>query len=224
MSAPATLGQVYCTDEDLALRAPQDFAALAPVRLAGGVDGTFSGASPWVLASASVDFLACGIPAGSTVVRLTKQGTFAAPGELFAVDQVGAGSATLRRLGFPPGVGIPPAPAAGLAGVSFEVRTFANAIDTASYDANKFFGIDPNVPSKDPARLYDARELQQFTVLTVLRRAYIAAAKAKSEDFALKLADVSGELDDLRSRLIVHWGPQGQGDAPNSVFSARLRR
>ena len=58
----------------------------------------------------------------------------------------------------------------------------------------------------------------------MLRRAYIDAARAKAEDYADKLALVTQDLDDLRSRLILHWGPLASGDPPNSVFSARTRR
>lgn len=210
----------YCKDEDIALRAPQDYFAIANTRLTKGFDGVFQAGSPWVLTSPTVDFSTMGIAAGS-IVQLSK-GSFG-NGELFAVDSVGANSVWLRRPGQTYGIGLPP----GLNNtgpITFDCRTFGSTIDAASYDAKKFFGVDENIPIKSSARLYDQRELQQFTVLTVLRRSYIAADKAKAEDFDLKLGLVTQELEDLRSRLLVHWGALAAGDPPNSVFSARLRR
>lgn len=220
---PAPLAVVYCTDEDIAIRAPQDFVALCPKwqRLAFGADG---GLDPggWVLSSATVDFEANGVAPGH-VVALAKPGAFSPEGDLFAVDSVAGKSATLRRLGRPGGGGQPPA-AAGAAGVKFEVRTYGPQIDNASYDANKFFGIDPNLASKAPDKLYEPRELRQFVALTVLRRMYAAADKVAAGDYDLKLGLVAQELTDLRGRLQLQWGPQGEGQPPNSVLGARTRR
>ena len=225
MSAPATLATVYCTDEDLAVRAPQDFAQFAPksLKLAAGTDGIFASGSPWILTSGSVSFATAGV-GSNNVVQLVKTGTFDPPGELFAVDSVSAGTATLRRLGLGLNIGQPPAPSAGLTGVSFRIYTFAPQIDNASYDCNKIFGIDPNITARTPGYLYDLRELQQFVVLTVLRRLYIAADKQAAGDFDLKLGLVTEELADVKSRLVVHWGAVAAGNPPNSVMSCRTRR
>lgn len=223
------LSSVYCTDEDVARRAWGDYAALCPPgqKLAAGTDGVFYADDRWTLASASADFLAQGVAAGN-VVRLSQaQGAgsaFAPGGELFAVASVATGQVTLRRLGQAAGVGQPPAPAAGLTGVVFSVPTFGPQVDVASYDANQFFGIDANILAKSPARLYDQRELQSYTVLTVLKRAYAIEVKQKAEDYALKLQQVAAELEELRSRLVLRWGPLGQGDMPTTAFGARVRR
>lgn len=223
--APARLATVYCTDEDVLVRAPQDYVNLCPrsQTLAAGSDGAFDGSDPWTLTSASVDFESAGVAVGS-VVLLRKPNAFGGAGLLMAVAGVDGDAVTLRRPGLAAGKGMPPATTAGLTGVTFEAATFAPQIDVASYDANKFFGIDPNVSGRSPDRLYDARELQQWAVLTVLQRAYVAAEKTAAGDFKLKLADVTDQLQNLQSRLVVRWGELGQGDPPTSVFSARVRR
>lgn len=220
------LATVYCTDEDIALRAPMDYANLVPKwqKLASASDGVFLASDLWTLGSASTDFGAAGIKTGHVAVLTAPRTRFSGLGELFAIDSVNGSNATLRRLGQTAGVGLPPAPAAGLTAVSFTVYTFAPQIDSASYDANKFFGIDPNLANRSPNLLYDQRELQQFTVLTVLKRAYIASEKEAAGDYEKKLALVAAELSDLQSRLQVHWGSLKQGDPPNSIFAARMRR
>ncbi len=61
----------YATDEDVAIRAPADFAALCPKDqvLAAGTDGLFLPSDPWTLRSPSVDFAASGLMPGQ-VIRL----------------------------------------------------------------------------------------------------------------------------------------------------------
>lgn len=227
MPYPSALVQVYCTDEDIALRDQADFMNLAPrsQRLIFGSDGVFLTGDLWTLTSATVNFLTAGLAVGNVVALVGPLANFKVPGgNLYAVLSVASGSVTLRQLGQPPATGTPPAPIGGLTAVSFLVMTFGPQIDTASYDTNKTWGIDPSVPGKLPALLYDPLELQQLVVLIVLRRCYVSASKAKAEDFALKLGLVTEELNDLKSRLQVQWGPQGQGQPANSIWSGRARR
>jgi hypothetical protein len=224
---PHALTLVYCTDEDIALRDQADYVNLAPKsqRTLHGLDGVFASGDLWTLTSASVNFVAAGLASGSVVGLSRPLATYTTPGgELFGVGVVTSGSVTLRRLGLGPGLGLPPSPIGGLTGVGFFCVTFGPQIDTASYDCNKTWGIDPNVPDRVPGLLYDPVELQQYVVLTVLRRCYVSATKAKAEDFALKLGLVTEELNELRSRLQVQWGPQGQGKPANSIWSGRTRR
>lgn len=224
MSALAT---VYCTDEDIALRATVDYVNIVPrwQKLASGTDGAFAlSTGAWTLASATVNFADVGLQPGHVVALTGPRSLFPGLGELFAVDSVGAGgSVTLRRCGQVAGIGQPPG-GTFPTGVSFAVYTFGPQIDIASYDANKFFGIDPNFNDRKPGNLYDTRELQQFVVLSVLRRAYIAVDKETTGDYERKLGLVTQELNDLQSRLTVHWGSLQQLDTPNNLFSARLRR
>lgn len=225
--APALngLATVYCTDENIALRAWGDYMAVCPPsqKLAAGTDGVILSADRWTLTSATVDFEAAGIVPGH-VVWLKLANTFGSNGEIYAVNAVDGDSVTLRRLGQTASVGQPPAPAAGLTGVSFSVLTFGPQIDVASYDANHFFGIDVISPTKSPARMYDQRELQSYVVLMVLKRAYAISLKQKAEDYALKLEQVSEELSDLTARLTIRWGSDGKSEPPTSIFSTRVRR
>lgn len=225
--APALngLATVYCSDENIALRAWGDYMAVCPPsqKLAAGSDGVILSADRWTLTSATVDFEAAGIVPGH-VVWLRVGNTFGSQGEIFAVNAVDGDAVTLRRLGQTASVGQPPAPAAGLTGVQFSVLTFGPQIDVASYDANHFFGIDPNSATKYPGRMYDQRELQSYVVLMVLKRAYGISLKQKAEDYALKLAEVSDELNDLTARLTIRWGSDGKSEPPTSIFSTRVRR
>ena len=54
----ATVPTVFATDEDIAVRAGDDYAALCPSsnKLAEGTDGVMDPGTPWDLSSASVDF------------------------------------------------------------------------------------------------------------------------------------------------------------------------
>lgn len=223
----APLATLYCTDEDIALRAPVDYTNIVPrwQKLASGTDGAFVEATgPWTLVSASTDFAGVGLQPGNVVALTGPRSLFPGLGELFAVDSVGVdGSVTLRRCGQVAGIGQPPGVSLPT-GVTFVVQTFEPQIEMASYDANKFFGIDPNFPDRAPTNLYDARELRQFVVLSVLRRIYIAVDKETTGDYERKLGLVTQELADLQSRLTVHWGTLKQLDTPNNLFSSRLRR
>jgi hypothetical protein len=162
----------------------------------------------------------------NSVVALTKPAASfpAAGGLLLAVDAVDTGAALLRVAGRANGVGQPPAPSAGLTGVAFQVLSFGPQIEQASYDLNKLFGIDPLIALKAPSLLYDPRELCRLTVLVVLQRAYAAAEKDATGDFAKKLELVTAELDDLRGRLELHWGNLGEAEAPRHSFNCKVRR
>jgi hypothetical protein len=199
------LAQVYCTDEDIAARALDDFPVLVPSWQvqALGADGVFDPGYPWLLRSASVDFLMAKVHARQ-VIHLTKP------------------PAQLRRIGKAPGLGQPPAPAAGLTGVEFAIRTFDTQIDKASYDANKIFNIGQGDPGLTSGNLAEPRELEQWTVLTVLGRAYAARLKERREDFGIKLTEIRAELAELKGRISVRWGPRGEL-APASSEWGRLQ-
>jgi hypothetical protein len=220
----SALAEVYCTDEDIALRALGDYPQLCPdhQKLASGTDGVFSGAGRWTLTSATVDFANAGVHAGNVIWLKAPRSQYRNDGELLAVESVGSdGSATLRRLGKGASVGQPPAPAAGLTGVTFEVLTFDPQIDQASYEINRWYGIDATYPERTP---FDARQLSLLCVLWVLELAYGLNRRKRAEDFGLKYEVVKAELDDQRSRATVQWGPQGLSARPGGVFGARAGR
>jgi hypothetical protein len=220
------LEQVYCTDEDIAARALDDYPVLVPSWQvqALGTDGVFDPGYPWLLRSASVDFLAAKVHARQ-VVHLTKPAAqFRGEGTLLTVEGVSTdgSSVQLRRIGKAPGLGQPPAPAAGLSGVEFAIRTFDTQIDKASYDANKIFNIGQGDPQLTSGNLAEPRELEQWTVLTVLGRAYAARLKERREDFGIKLQEIRAELAELKGRISVRWGPRGEL-APASSEWGRLQ-
>jgi len=223
-TAPAGPGRpdavaAYCDDEAIALRAAGDFAVLCPrwQVVADALDGRFDPGDPWTLRSATVAFAGSGLAPGH-VVEL-------GIGDLLAVAAVSASSATLRRLGQPSGAGKPPGLPAGNTGVRFVCRTLSPQIESASYEANQFFGIDPRSPGRTPDRLYDRRELEQFVVLMTLQKMFVAEVRDNRGDFAIKLAQVRADLNDLRGRLSVRWGATGNDPAPaDNVPFGRYRR
>jgi hypothetical protein len=220
------LAVVYATDENLAVRAGGDFAMLCPdwQKLAAGTDGLFASGSPWSLSCAGVNFNAAGVVAGH-VVSLRKPTTvFKGSGELLAVDAVAGNNVTLRRLGCNPGLGQPPAPVAGLTAVEFQIATLDPQIDEASFELNRRFSIDPKVPGRTPADVYDLRDLRQACVLTVLAQRYAAETRSTQGDFALKLTQVRQDLAEVLARLQLRWGCGGGDSHSTNWFSTRLVR
>jgi hypothetical protein len=215
---------VYATDEDIAVRASDDYTALCPPsqRLASGADGVFDAADPWTLTSPSVDFAAAGV-AGQNIVRLTKPITqYKGGGELLAVDRVTGHSLTLRRYGMAAGVGSPPAPPGGLTGVEFAIVTFAPQIESKSFDLNERFGIDPRQPYRGPGDLYRLRDLRDLVVLEVLCERYEMLSRTTDTTYSTKT--IEAELEELLSRRVVRWGPTGDTRPATGHFSTRLAR
>jgi hypothetical protein len=226
---------VYATDEDIALRASADFAALCPKDqvLACGSDGVFSSTDPWTLTSVTVDFAAFGLTPGQ-VARLTKPTTsFGAAGELFAIAAVATGAITLRRKGQPAGVGQPPSPAAGLTGVEFSIRTLGPQIALASYDIDRRFGIDNAVIGCRVIDLCDPCQLKEAVVLSVLARQYLdqsrqfsGAADTPDDWYAAKAKLAKAELDDVLDRLALKWNSADLASrgVATTRFSTRISR
>lgn len=230
---------VYATDEDIALRASTDFSALCPRDqvLAMGIDGAFAASDPWTLRSASVDFAAFGLAPG-LLARLTRPASAFGPnGELFAIQAVAPGSITLRRKGQRAGVGQPPSPSGGLAGVEFSVRTLGPQITLASYDLDRRFGIDDAVAGQRSVDLADPHQLREAVVLTVLFKQYLD----QSRQFAGRIADASetpgdvyaakariakAELDELLDRIALRWNERdvARRSSATTRFSTRLSR
>jgi hypothetical protein len=227
-TAPAgyVLPTVFCSDEDVALRAGTDYPILVPPwqLMAQGTDGVFGANFPWILSSASVNFAAQGVHARQ-VVHLTGA-SFGSQGQLLAVDGVSTdGTAlNLRRLGRAPGQGQPPVPVAGLSSVAFKVVTFDPQIDMATYDVMKIANLDGYDLGLIGQTVPEPREVLMIAVLFVLRRAYAIKLKKDESDLALKLREIDREIEELRGRLVVHFGALGQGAQPSTAFMARVRR
>lgn len=213
----------YCTDEDILIRAGDDYSTLCPNSqvMAQGRDGVFAADAPWVLTSATVDFLLLGVHARQ-VVWLTQPSANFNPSQYLVVDGVASGAVTLRRPGKPPGAGQPPG-LGGVTAVKFAVPTFDPQIDRASFDANREYGIDPDVTEQAPSALHDLRDLQDYCALHVLKRAYALATKSSNSSIDIKHREISDEFEEVRQRLQVRWGPQGE-TAPASGAFGRITR
>lgn len=219
-----SLATVYATDENLAVRAPGDFQALCPdwQVLARGADGAFSSGAPWVLTSTGTDFGAQGVAAGMVVALTGPKAAFRGSGELLAVESVAGSSVTLRRVGALAGTGLPPG-AGGLSGVTFQVATLGPQIEEASFDLNRRFNIDPAIPGRAPADVYDLRDLRQATVLTVLRSRYQADQRGERGDWPRKAAAMDQELSEVLARLSIRWSHAPDNRTTN-WFSTRIVR
>jgi hypothetical protein len=225
-SVPAFTVPVYCTDEDIAVRAGMDFVALAPFsqRMGGGNDGVFLAADRWTLTSASAQFLSNGVHANQVVWLQGPKTAYAGGGVILAIDSVQADSITLRRLHKDLGVGDPPAPAAGLTGVVFLVNTLDPQIEEASYDLKRRYGIDENVPPNSSGWMYDQRDLRMATVLTVLQARYVQEARGDKGDFPRKIGLLSAQLASVLERVEVRWGSDGKHPPSSSIFGANVMR
>lgn len=215
MSTYATT-PAYCTDEDVAVYSPGDVEILTPAgaTLAAGTDGVFDALTPWTLTSASVDFEAQGVAAGMLVVLKggTNGGegggqTIKGSGVHFAVGSVATTSLTLRRIGFPDGVGQPPGPAAGATAIDFRVCSLSPQIGQASDQLNRLYGIDAASLCHTVDDLRDRKDLELATVLTVLINQYGMGTRTGDGDFAAKLKTLEARLAAVTSRVQIRWKP-----------------
>ena len=165
---PAQTAPVYCTDEDIAVRAGGDWFLLAPAwqQMAAGTDGYFNSGSPWVLNSTATNFQqrTTFSRTRSSSSRRPSNTSPAAASSSRSIRSPGT-SITLRRLHKDLNVGQPPAPAAGLTGVTFTINTLDPQIEEASFDIKRRFGIDENIAYRTSSWIYDLRDLRMATVL-----------------------------------------------------------
>ena len=221
------LANVYATDEDIAVRAPGDYAELVPKDslVAQGIDGSFDAAFPWILNS-TLNFTRQGVKSGMVVHLETAEGPFRASGAFFAVDTPSGQSCSLRRIGLLSGIGQPPYPGPCEA-ITFTIRTFSPQLENASYELNQSFRINPadSVWRYDtPANLYDQRQLRDACVLKVLIQQYTSEARSKDSDWSAKAALARIDQDALMEKLILRWGPFGQAEGPSSRMNLKLVR
>jgi hypothetical protein len=220
---PTYVSPLWCTDEDIAVRAPDDFVALCPTVFASGTDGVLSALTPWLLQSASVDLQAIGLSSG-WIVQLAKKGSaLGSSGSLFAVDSVAPNQATLRRPGFAAGSGLAPG-AGGLSSVTWKVYTYRPQIEELTYDLRQRYGVDDTFDMTAGTFVYDPRVLRRLCVMEVLYDRYTAANRASDGDWAAKVKQLADELEELRNRVTVRWGPQGNSAAPSNFFGRQISR
>lgn len=225
MSQESTVSTRFCTDEDIAVQAGDDFAVLSAKlpRIAFGTDGAITGGA-WLLTSVSVNFATNGA-ASNQVVHVWDKNTFKGGGELFAVDSASVSGLTVRWPGQASTAGQSPGGITDVGPLNFEIRTFSAQIESVSYELYQRFGIDENVLLRGPDQIYDARVLQRAAVLSVLYRRYASATRSKEGDFAGKMIQVKADLDAALSACQVRWGPRtGNVVTPSSLFGTRLTR
>jgi len=226
---PSQTTPVYCSDEDVLVHAGGDFALLCPPwqQMAAGSDGAFSAGAPWVLTSASVNFQANGVRPNQVIWLTAPKSQYPGGGHFLAIDSVSGGSVTLRRPYKDSGVGQPPAPATGLAGVSFTMNTLDPQIAEASYDIKQRYAIDDLAGgnlSRSSSWIYDLQVLRVATVYLVLLERYTQETRTERGDFEKKVARFRQKLDDALARVQVRWGPFGNSAEPATLFGCRLSR
>ena len=228
-SLPEQTTPVYCTDEDIIVRASGDWTILCPPWqcMASGTDGVFTSGSPWILISASVNFAANGVNPNQVVQLTSPKVNFPGGGQFLAIDSVSGNSITLRRPHKDLYVGQPPAPAAGLSTVAFTINTLDPQSEEASFDIKRRFAIDDTVGgdfSRSSSWVYDLRDLRIATVLSVLYDRYTQETRTDKGDFAIKIKRIRQQLDDVLARVQVRWGPFGNSAEPSTLFDCKLSR
>lgn len=222
--ASSRLDVVYCNDEELFVIGGADWATVVPGsnRMAAGVDGVFAAGSPWVLTSASNDFVGQKVTAGM-VVELRGAKVAQAP-QYLAVETVATNALTLRRPGAALGEGLGPGTAAGLTGVEFLIKTLKPQIETAAFHLNERFSVDPRLPRRTPGDIYDQRIFRRLTALFVLYNQYANLNRAKAGDFADKVDWYRAEYEAELASATLRWGPRGDDQPPTNRFGTRLVR
>ncbi len=225
-SLPEQTIPVYCTDEDILVRAGGDFIMLCPPwqQMAAGTDGVFAPGNPWVLNSASVNFAANGVSSNQVAWLTAPKTQYPGGGQLLAIDSISGNSITLRRPHKDLYVGQPPAPSAGLTGVTFTINTLDPQSEEASFDIKRRFGIDENITDRTSSWIYDLRDLRMATVLSVLYDRYMQENRAEQGDFQNKIRRIRQQLDDVLARVQVRWGPFGNSAEPSTLFGCKLSR
>jgi hypothetical protein len=228
---PALTTPVYCTDEDVLVKASGDYVTLAPSWqcMARGADGVFASGMPWVLSSASVNFGTNGVQPNQVVALSGANSTpaktqFPGGGDLLAIDSVSGNAITLRRPYKDLNIGMPPGPAAGLTGVTFSILTFDPQTASASFDIKRRFGIDENITFRDSSWIYDLQDLRMLTVLTVLYDRYTAELRSDRGDWQRKLGHIRNLRDEVADRVQVRWGPYGNSSEATTIFSCKISR
>lgn len=228
-NVPPLTSPLFATDEDLLIEAGGDFGTLTPPwqQMAAGTDGVFAAGLPWVLGSASVDFVAQGVAPNMVCWLTAPKGNFPGGGHFLAVDSVSSAGVTLRRPYQALNVGQPPAPAAGLSGVAFNVLTLNPQIEESSYEIKQRFAIDDNALAgtwRASSFIYDLKALRRATVFSVLVDRYTQEQRQDKGDFALKAERFRALRDRAIEQLQIRWGPTGTTQPPTASTSSRLSR
>lgn len=226
MPPPSRLAVTYATDEDVVAEAGADFRELCPnsFKFAYGKDGAFSPSDLWTLTSATVNFAGQGVRPNMIAQLRGPTSAFKGSGELLAVESVGSGSVTLRRIGEATGVGQPPSPASGLTGVEFLVTSLHSQLDAASRKLNEQFSMDPALPGRQPGDAYDLSVIRTATIYLVLARRYNDMVRTDRGDFTEKAKFYMQAYRDEIDSATIRWGASGRAQPPTSHFGMKLTR
>ena len=225
-SLPEQTTPVYCTDEDILVRAGGDFVILCPPwqQMGAGIDGVFAPGNPWLLTSTSVNFAANGVCPNQVVWLTAPKTQYPGGGQILAIDDVQGNSIVLRRPHKDLHIGQPPGSPAGVNAVAFTINTLDPQIEEASFDIKRRFGIDENNTTRTSTWIYDLRDLRMATVLMVLFDRYTQENRGQKGDFESKIQRIRQHLDDVLARVQVRWGPFGNSAEPSTLFGCKLSR
>lgn len=204
----------YTTDESIYLIASMDYATLVPREnvWAYGADGSIAAATPFVLTSASNDFVGADVVPSMLVRFIEPMNVYSEMGEFYAVDMLVPGdvhSIQVRRIGAATGAGEPPGLATDMAGVTFDVPTLRPQIDMAGawIDARLSIGYAAGRMRADLAAPTRAA-LGSLCAYMVLRDQYVARATtmievgavastfyAKSKAFDARAAEILSSIE-----------------------------
>jgi hypothetical protein len=203
----------YCSDEDIAIKALGDYATLMSraMRLAYGADGVFVSGNRWLLKSASNDFAAQGVPEGAVC-------TISINGKrenevIYAAASASAEGLTLRHLGLPAGVGLPPAPIAGATNVAFDVKTCLPSIAEQTRILNQLY----RVPALNSLQV--ASDFKRACVLLVLIDLFGTQTREGEngdDNWGRKMRSASDELTALYTTLDRTYGLPAQARRPST--------
>ena len=197
--------------------------------MASGIDGYFNAGYPWILNSPSNVFDQQGCVAQMVVQLTGPQTAFRGSGQFFAIDSALGSALTLRRIDQPLNAGMPPAPAAGLTGVSFIVNTLNPQIENATRDIKSRYGIDEMVFYRASLWMYQGvedlyRDCRDVTVLETLYQRYQHEARVDKGDFAKKAKTFKQEFEESMNQVQIRWGPFGNSQPPATKFGTRFAR
>jgi hypothetical protein len=230
-NAPLTTSPVFASDEDVYVRCTGDYGIIAPPSqmLAQGIDGVFEPNAPWILSSASNNFQSQGVAAQNIIWLQGPAANFRGTGIFMAVDSATGNQITLRRPMHPLFMGMPPAPVAGITGVTFTIQTLYPQIEEASYYLKQTFMIDESIAYRSSWWIYKGTEdayrvLKRLCILRVLIDRYTAEVREERGDFEMKRRQFGIEYKDVFGGVQVRWGSFGNSAEPTGALSTKISR
>lgn len=202
---------LYCTDEDILDLVKGDFAGLLPEAqcMASGSDGVFLSSDRWTLTVASTpDFGDRGLAAGHVV--LFEELNPRIKNDALVVVSADGPNCLLRRAGLTPGLGEPPAPAAGASAVNYTCKTALPQITQAVFDLNRRYRIGSSV------QLLSFSDFRRATALWTARDLYFGQYRSfgigeGSDVLKKKATDMERMLADELAVLDQTYGPNKPG-------------